>query len=58
VTRPWVGRPEFDYGEGSFLFAMVSRPALGAHPAYQMDTRGTFPGGKATGAWNWPLTSI
>jgi hypothetical protein len=31
----------------------------GAHPAsYPMDTRGSAPGGKATGAWSWPLTSI
>jgi hypothetical protein len=31
----------------------------GAHPAsYPMRTRGSFPGGKAAGAWSWPLTSI
>jgi len=31
----------------------------GAHPAsYLMDTRGTFPGGKAARAWSWLLTSI
>jgi hypothetical protein len=30
----------------------------GAHPAsYPMDTGGAFPGGKAAGAWSWPLTS-
>jgi len=23
-----------------------------------MDTMGPFPGGKAAGAWSWPLTSI
>jgi hypothetical protein len=22
-----------------------------------MDTKGSFPGGKAAGAWSWPLTS-
>jgi len=28
------------------------------HPAsYPMGTRGSFPGGKATCAWSWPLTS-
>jgi hypothetical protein len=28
------------------------------HPtSYTMDTGGSFPGGKATGAWSWPLTS-
>jgi len=31
----------------------------GAHPAsYPMGIRGSFPGDKAAGAWNWPLTSI
>jgi hypothetical protein len=31
----------------------------GAHPAScPMGTRGSFPGGKATRAWSWPLTSI
>jgi hypothetical protein len=31
----------------------------GAHPASNpMGTRGSFPGGKAAGAWSWPLTSI
>jgi hypothetical protein len=31
----------------------------GAHPAsYPMSTGGSFPGGKATGLWSWPLTSI
>jgi hypothetical protein len=30
-----------------------------AHPAsYPMGTRGSLPGGKAAGAWSWPLTSI
>jgi hypothetical protein len=31
----------------------------GAHPAsYPMGTRVSFPVGKATGAWSWPLTFI
>jgi hypothetical protein len=31
----------------------------GAQPAsYPSSTGGSFPGGKATGAWSWPLTSI
>jgi hypothetical protein len=30
----------------------------GAHPtSYPMGTGGSFPGGKAAGAWSWPLTS-
>jgi hypothetical protein len=35
------------------------KSSSGAHPAsYPMDTGGSFPGGKATKAWSWPLTSI
>jgi len=31
----------------------------GAHPAsYPMGTGGSFLGGKAAGAWSWPLASI
>jgi hypothetical protein len=31
----------------------------GVHPAsYPTGNRGSFPGGKAAGAWSWPLTSI
>jgi hypothetical protein len=31
----------------------------GSHPAsYPVGTGGSLPGGKASGAWNWPLTSI
>jgi len=31
----------------------------GAHPtSYLMGTRDSFPGGKATRAWSWPLTFI
>jgi len=31
----------------------------GAHPSScTMGTEGSFPGGKAAGAWIWPLTSI
>jgi hypothetical protein len=30
-----------------------------AHPAsYPMSTRGSFPGSKVAGVWNWPLTSV
>jgi hypothetical protein len=32
--------------------------STGAHPAsYVVGSRGSFPGGKAAGAWSWPLTS-
>jgi hypothetical protein len=44
---------------GIFLFTTASRTTLGAHPvSYPMGTRGSFPGGKAAGAWSWPHTSI
>jgi hypothetical protein len=35
---------------GNFSFLTASRPVL-------KSTRGSFPGGKAAGAWSWPLTS-
>jgi len=32
---------------------------LNVYPAsYPMGTRGSYPGGKAAGAWSWLLTSI
>jgi len=40
----------------SFLF--ICFPVTVAHPAaYPMGIGGCFPGGKAAGAWSWPLTS-
>jgi hypothetical protein len=33
---------------------MMSRPVMG--PTYSKSTGGSFPGGKAAGAWGWPLT--
>jgi hypothetical protein len=42
-------------GLGIFIFTTAS----GTHPAsYAMGTRSYFSGGKAAGAWSWPLTSI
>jgi hypothetical protein len=49
----------FPAGAGNFslLHCVQSGPA--AHPvSYPMGTRGSFPGGKAAGAWSWPHTSI
>jgi hypothetical protein len=43
----------------SILFHHRIQNLSGAHPAsYSVGTRGSFPGGKAAGAWSWPLTSI
>jgi hypothetical protein len=44
---------------GNFSLRHRVQNGSGAHPAsYPMDTRGSFPGGKAAGAWSWPRTSI
>jgi preprotein translocase subunit SecG len=40
------------------IFIHVVQTGSGAHSAsYPMCTGGSFTGGKASGAWNWPLTS-
>jgi hypothetical protein len=44
---------------GNFSLHQRVQNGSGAHPAsYPMSTRGSFPGCKAAGAWNWPLKSI
>jgi hypothetical protein len=41
-----------------FSLLHVVQKDSGAHLAsYPMDNGGTFPGGKAAGAWSWPLIS-
>jgi hypothetical protein len=50
-------RVRFSAGAGNFSPHHRVQNGSGAHPAsYQMNTRGSFPGGKAVGAWSWPLT--
>jgi hypothetical protein len=52
-------RVRFLVGSGNFSLHHRVQTGSGAHPAsYSMRTRGSFPGGKAAGAWSWPLTSI
>jgi hypothetical protein len=52
-------RVRFPAGVGNFSVHHRVQNGSGAHPAsYPMGTRGSFPGGKATGSWSWPLTSI
>jgi len=42
-----------------FSLHHCAQTGSGAYPAsYPMGNRGSFPGGKAAGAWSWPLTSI
>jgi hypothetical protein len=49
-------RVRFPAGLGIFVFAIVSRMALGAHPAsYPMGVVDSFAGGKVAGVWSWPL---
>jgi hypothetical protein len=46
-------------GAGNFCLHHRVQNGSEAHPvSYPMGTSGSFPGGKAAGAWNWPLTSI
>jgi hypothetical protein len=53
-SRVW-----FPEEAGNFSLHQRVQNGSGAHPAsYPMGTRGSFPGGKAAGAWSWPLTSI
>jgi hypothetical protein len=50
-------RVRFRAGAGNFSLHHRVQTGSGAHPAsYPMGTWGSFLGGKATGAWSWPLT--
>jgi hypothetical protein len=52
-------RFRFLAGAGNFSFHHRVQNGSGAHPAsYPMGTRGSFPEGKAAGAWSWQLTSM
>jgi hypothetical protein len=49
----------FPAGAGNFSLRHHVQTGSGSHPAsYPVGTGGSFPGGKAAGAWSWPLTSI
>jgi hypothetical protein len=49
----------FPAGAENFPLHHRVQNGSGAHPAsYPIGTRGCIPGGKAAGAWSWPLTSI
>jgi hypothetical protein len=54
-----TSRVRFLAGAGNFSLHHRVQNGSGTHPAsHPMGTRGSFPGGKAAGAWSWPLTSI
>jgi len=45
--------------KGFFSLRHRARTCSGAYPAsYPMGTEGHYTGGKAAGAWSWPLSSI
>jgi hypothetical protein len=49
----------FPAGAGNFSLHHRVQNGSGTNPAsYPMGTSGSFPGGKAAGAWSWPLTSV
>jgi len=44
-------------GPGNFSLRHRVQTVSGAHPAsYPINTKGSFPGGKTTGAWSWSFT--
>jgi hypothetical protein len=50
---------QFPVGAGNFTFRHRVQTGSGAYPdSYPVSTGGSFPGSKAAGTWNWPLTSI
>jgi hypothetical protein len=52
-------RVRFPAGAGNFSLHHRIQNGSGAHRgSYPMGTRVSFHGGKAAGAWSWPLTSI
>jgi hypothetical protein len=54
----WGSRVWFPAGAGNFSLHHGVQNGSGAHPAsYPMGIRGSFPGGKAAGAWGWPPPS-
>jgi len=56
-----AGRPGFNSQQGPAFFSPRYRfqTGSGVHPpSYPMGNGGSYPGGKAAGAWNCPLTTI
>jgi hypothetical protein len=60
IATDWTTEgSEFEsrYGQ-EFSLLQIVQTGSEVHPtAYPMGTGGSFPGGKAAGAWSWPLTS-
>jgi hypothetical protein len=58
--RVWTGRSQFDSRKRQEIFSFPYCPDHIYCPlaSYPMGTGGTFPEGKVSGAWSWPLTCI
>jgi hypothetical protein len=59
VTRLWAGRPRFDSRQGRDFCSSPPPPdrLWGPPSLLSNGYKGCYIGGKAAGAWSWPLTS-
>jgi len=58
VVDDGASRVRFPVGAGKFSLHHHVQNGSGAHSAfYPMGTGGSFPSGKAAGAWSWPPSS-
>jgi hypothetical protein len=54
IVMGWMIGVRFPAEARDFSLLHSIQTSSGTHPAsYPMGTKGPFPGGKATGAWNW-----
>jgi hypothetical protein len=59
ATPSWTIGVRFPEVAGNISLRHRVQTDYEAHPAaYPVGTDGSFPGGKAAGAWSWSLTSI
>jgi hypothetical protein len=59
IATGWTAGVRFPAGARDISLLHSFQTGSGAHPAsYPMGTGSCFSGGKAAGAWSWPLTSI
>jgi hypothetical protein len=58
IATGWAVRVQLLAGQDSSLLHSVQTGSKAYPASYSMGVGGFFPGGKAAGAWSWPLTSI
>jgi hypothetical protein len=59
IATGWTARVQFPTRPRDFYVVHRVQTDSEAHPSsYPVGTGGCSPGGKVTGAWSWPLTSI